>query len=117
MSRRKLGLSAAALFMAAGAASGTPLRLDYCIEDIGGGQFHYRFWLTVDNHDNSFQPGQAWRWFIWGDAAGMASPLTGWVGNASSLPVGPWTFYTSSGGGHNGPTFGDVLAYWAPQFV
>jgi hypothetical protein len=90
--------------------------LQYCVQDLGGGLFQYQFWLTVDNNDGTFQPGQGWRWFIWGDANGSPSPLTNWVGDPASLPVGPWTFYTSSGGGHNGPTFGDVLAYWQPPF-
>ena len=31
--------------------------------------------------------------------------------------MGPWTGYTTSGGGHNGPTFSPVLNYWVPTGV
>ncbi len=116
---KRLGLSmCAALAMTAGTASATPLRLDYCVTALGPNSFRYTFTLTLDNHDNSWVAGQGWRWLIYGDIANNTpSPLTNWVGDPSSLPIGPWTFYTTSGGGHNGPTLGDVLTYWVPPAV
>ena len=115
------GLAAAAVAALAGSAMGTPLRLDYCVTDLGGGTFHYVFVLTLDNHDNTWAAGQAWRWLIFGDADGSAgpatSPLTNWVDSGTVWPVGPWTGFTSSGGGHNGPTFDFVLDYWTPAGV
>jgi len=110
--------AAAAVVVAAGSASATPLRLEYTVTDIGGGTFQYDFTLILDNNDNSWAPGQGWRWFIFGDCVGpCTSPLTAFVGDPSFLPVGPWTGYSSSGGGHNGPTFSSVLDYWTPTAV
>ena len=114
MNLKALVLAAA---LAPAIASATPLRLDYTVSDLGGGVFQYEFTLTVDDNDGSYANGQAWRWFIWGDQASMPTNLTDWIGDPGSLPVGPWTFYTSSGGGHNGPTFGGVLDYWTPGGV
>src|SRR5262249_22447224 len=115
---KALCLGAAAILAAcAGTASATPLRLEYCVTALGGGVFEYQFTLTLDNHDNSWAAGQAWRWFIFGDANQSASPLTGWVDSGTTWPVGPWTSFTSSGGGHNGPTFNYVLDYWTPPAV
>jgi len=98
-------------------AAAQSLNLEYTVEDIGGGQFEYEFFLSTDD---GWASGMGWRWFIWGDEPGTGlggtgiSPLTDWVGDLGSLPVGPWTEYTVSGGGHNGPTFGGVLEYWVP---
>ena len=98
-------------------ASAQSLLLEYSVEDIGGGLYQYEFCLSTDD---GWAPGMGWRWFIFGDEPGTGSggtgvsPLTGFVGDPASLPIGPWTFYTSSGGGHNGPTLGGVLDYWIP---
>ena len=113
----KLALCAAAIGACVGSASATPLRLDYCVTDLGGGQYHYVFTMTLDNHDNTWAAGQAWRWLIFGDQNGAPSPLTGWVDAGTVWPVGPWTGYSSSGGGHNGPTMNYVLDYWTPNAV
>lgn len=102
------------LLSSVGIAQATPLRLDYAVNDIGGGQFNYEFSLVLDNNDNSWASGQGWRWFIFGDALSSASPLTNFVGDVGDLPVGPWTGYTNSSGGHNGPTFSSALDYWVP---
>src|SRR5712691_11416561 len=112
------GLGAVALLAAcAGTASATPLRLDYCVDVLTSGRYQYTFTLTLDNHDGTWASGQAWRWLIFGDANGAPSPLTGWVDSGTVWPVGPWTGYTNSGGGHNGPTFDYVLDYWTPPAV
>ena len=96
-------------------ASAQTLLLEYSVEDIGG-LFQYEFCLSTDD---GWAPGMGWRWFIWGDCDGSVmspcpTPLTDFVGDPASLPVGPWTGYTSSGGGHNGPTFSGVLDFWIP---
>jgi hypothetical protein len=111
-------LSAGALVAASGAARATtPLRLDYCVDAQGGGLYAYTFTLTLDNHDGTWASGQGWDWLIFGDASGQSSPLRNFT-MTSSFPVGPWTSLTSSGGGHNGPTFNPVTnAYWIPSAV
>lgn len=118
MMRRLSVLSAAALALTAGTASATPLRLDYCIQATGPGQFRYTFTLTLDNNDNSWAPGQGWGWLIFGDASGQTSPFNGFTPDPGTFPLGPWTGLTSSGGGHNGPTFDPVVgADWVPSAV
>ena len=118
MRKLRFGLGAVALLAAcAGTASATPLRLDYCVDVLPSGLYKYTFTLTVDNHDNSWAPGQAWRWLIFGDQNGAPSPLTSWADDGTVWPVGPWTGYSSSGGGHNGPTMNYVLDYWTPAGV
>jgi hypothetical protein len=99
-----------------GMSNATPIALDYEVSDIGGGLFNYEFTLELDNNDGSWALGQGWRWFIFGDGA-SGSPLTDFIGDSSDLPVGPWSFFTSTGGGHNGPTFGSVAGYWVPTAI
>ncbi len=97
----------------------TPLRLDYAVSDLGTGRYEYNFSLVLDNHDGSWASGQGWGWFIFGDTPDSAagSPLTDFVIDSADLPVGPWTGLSTSYGGHNGPTFSDVLAKWFPLAV
>lgn len=109
--------SLAGLAMLPSSAQATPLRLDYTIQDLGGGSFDYEFFLTVDNNDGTFVAGQGWRWLIFGDVQSAPTNLTSFVGDPLDLPIGPWTFYTSSSGGHNGPTLGPVLDYWVPTGI
>jgi len=107
-----LGLAAA--FSTAQAQS---LDLCYDVIDLGNGLYQYDFELTPDA---GWAPGMGWRWFIFGDEPGTGSggtgvsPLTDFIIDPGSLPVGPWTTLSSSGGGHNGPTFAPVLDYWVP---
>jgi PEP-CTERM motif len=105
----------AALF--GSSAQAGPLRLDYAVTDLGGGVYDYDFQLTLDDNDSSWASGQGWGWLIFGDSPTAPSPLTGFVIDAATLPVGPWTGLSSSSGGHNGPTFSSVLAYWIPTAV
>lgn len=108
----------ALLLAASQSASSVPLRLDYSIADLGGGMFNYEFTLVVDDNDGTYAPGQGWRWFIFGDEPFPgSSPLTDFVGDPSDLPIGPWTMYISSSGGHNGPTLGPVLDFWVPAGI
>src|SRR5258706_12533112 len=114
----RLGLGAVALLAAcAGTASATPLRLDYCVDVLSSGLYQYTFTLTLDNHDNTWTSGQAWRWLIFGDQSGAPSPLTNWTDAGTVWPAGPSTGFGGSGGGHNGPTFSFVLDYWTPAGV
>lgn len=113
-------VSIACCALLSGAVQATPLRLDYVVSNAGGGQYDYEFKLTLDNHDSSWAAGQGWTWLTFGDASSAPSPLSSFVGDSSSLPVGPWTSYNFSGGGHNGPTFlfGNAgVEYWTPDSV
>jgi len=98
-------------------AVGQSLELEYTVTDLGGGTYEYEFFLSPDD---GWEPGFGWRWFIFGDEPSVSAggtgmtPLTDFVGDPASLPIGPWTFYTTSGGGHNGPTLGGVLDFWIP---
>ena len=81
---------------------------------LGGGLFDYEFKLTVDNNDGTYAAGQGWGWFMFGDANNVQTPLTDFIGDASDLPVGPWTSFSLSVGFHSGPTLGTVGSYWTP---
>ena len=105
------------IFGMAGFVEATPLSLNYSVTDIGGGLYDYEFDLILDNNDNSWASGQGWRWFVFGDQLSSSSPLTDFVGDVTDLPVGPWTSFGTSYGGHNGPTFESVLDYWVPTSI
>ncbi|MEO1008053.1 MAG: GC-type dockerin domain-anchored protein [Planctomycetota bacterium] len=110
-------LAITSMLAMSGLAAAQSLELEYTVTDIGGGQFEYEFFLTPDD---GWAAGMAWRWFIFGDeprdAAGEPgeTPLTDFVGDLSSLPIGPWTGYGTTGGSHNGPNLAPVLDYWTP---
>jgi hypothetical protein len=118
---KRVYLAVAALISAtalSGTASATPLRMDYSVNPLGGGVYHYAFTLTLDNHDGTWSGGQGWRWLIFGDTPSPGpTNLTGFVGDPSSIVGGPWTGFTSSSGGHNGPTMDFVLDYWVPTGI
>jgi hypothetical protein len=105
-------------------AQAASLNLNYTVEFLTDGWYNYSFQLKVDNTDNSYVPGQAWRWIIFGDAPGTndgQGTLTNWVGDLSNSS--PWiASFSSSWGGHNGPTLygnpgNSVLAWWTPSDV
>lgn len=100
-----------------GSVSGTPLRMDYEITDLGGGLFDYEFTLVVDNNDGSYQNGQTWRWFVFGDSPVAPTPLANFVGDVNDLPIGPYTGYGQTSGGHNGPDLQSVVDDWVPTGV
>jgi hypothetical protein len=104
------------------------LNLNYTVENLTDGWFNYSFQLKVDNTDNSYVPGQAWRWIIFGDTPILPSippfgegTLPNWVGDLSKSS--PWiTSFSKSVGGHNGPTLDGnppigVLDWWTPSDV
>src|SRR4051812_30981296 len=99
-----------------GLAQATPLRMDYSVTP-GVGLFNYHFTLSLDNHDGTWAAGQGWRWLIFGDVPSGLSPLTGFIGDPTSISGGPWTSFTTTGGAHNGPTLNSVLDYWIPTAV
>lgn len=109
------------IFGQIGFAQASPLNLDYSVTDLGGGLYDYEFTLTLDNNDGSWQSGQGWSWVTFGDASLSQSPLINFVGDTSDLPIGPWYYYNTSSGGHNGPTllYGDsrTVSYWIPTAV
>jgi hypothetical protein len=107
-----LGLSGAGQVRADNVA----LTLEYILTDNGDGTYQYDFTLRLDNNDGSWQPGQGFGWFIFGDARNMMSPIADFQ-ITYGLPVGPWDSLTTSGGFHNGPTFNPVLSYWVPDAV
>lgn len=102
-----------ALALVAGSLSAVPIKLEYTV--TGSGPYTYNFTMTLDNNDSTWTAGsnQGWTWLIFGDANGTASPLTAWT--LTSVVPQPWTGMSSSGGGHNGPTFSPVTGvYWVP---
>src|SRR5690606_4927203 len=111
------------LAFAAGTAIAHPLRLDYCVDALPGGQYQYTFTLTLDNNDNTWAPGQGWTWITFGATQAMSSPLEDFVMDPSSYPIGPYTELTVSGGYLNGPTLGPLtdpnsnFIYWTPSAV
>jgi hypothetical protein len=82
------------------------LTLDYTTSAFGLGQFKYDFKLTVTNQDNSFAVGKNVNWIIFGDVPSGPSPLTGFSLLSESF-TNPSMVLTSSGGGHNGPSWID----------
>lgn len=117
------GAAAVSLLGLTGIASAqTPLELGYDVTDLGGGVFQYDFVLVNTNTSGTWSAGQNFDWIIFGDAAGGPSNLTGFVGDPGSLTGTPWADegFTSSSGGHNGPTlldFNNGLLGWVPGFV
>jgi hypothetical protein len=109
-------------------AQAASLNLNYTVENLTDGWFNYSFQLKVDNTDNSYIPGQGWRWIIFGDTPFQASAppfgegtLLNWVGDLSKSS--PWiTSFGRTGGDHNGYTlYGNsdipVLTWWIPSDV
>ncbi len=99
-----------------------PLQLYYQTTDLNNGTWLYNFTLKNTNIDNSWQNGQNFDWIIFGDQANAASNLLNWAGDVSSLAGSPWAAdgFSSSGGGHNGPTLLDWdggFTGWIPGFV
>jgi hypothetical protein len=105
-------------------AQAASLNLIYTVENLTDGWFNYSFQLKVDNTDNSYVPGQAWGWIIFGDELYTnddEGSLDNWVGDLSQSSPS-WIFFGNSYGPHNGPTvFGNpgnpYLTLWTPSDV
>src|SRR4028119_834244 len=103
-------------------AQAASLNLNYTVENLTDGWFNYSFQLKVDNTDNSYVPGQAWYWIIFGDTPFSnfsEGRLPNWVGDLSSSS--PSIAFSLTGGPHNGPTLlkrdlSDILL-WTPSDV
>jgi hypothetical protein len=101
----------------------TPLRMEYSVVDLGVGSYKYDFSLILDNHDGTWSTGQGFNLIIFGDNSYPygPSPLTDFVGNPADLPIGPFTYYTSSGGEHTGSTLinydNNVGNPWVPSYI
>jgi hypothetical protein len=110
-------LAALAALGTASVASAQSLDMCYDVVDLGTGEFEFSFTVSTDA---GWIPGMGWRWFIFGDerhvsAGGTGiSPIADFSMDPAQFPIGPWTALSSSGGGHNGPTFSSVLDYWVP---
>lgn len=114
-------LAAALVALSAGAASASPLTLEYSIIVAEPGVLRYIFTLRLDNHDHSWIPGQSFNWITFGDVLGPGtSNLPDFIGD----PPAPGPFadegYSYSAGGHNGPTlldFGTNFDFrgWVPE--
>lgn len=100
-------------------ADAASLLLEYSVTAKSGGDYHYDFELILTNADNSWVAGQQWDWITFGDAAPGSSPLADFSNGSSPDPN---VAFTSSSGGHNGPTIAYgansvVLPGWQPTAV
>ena len=102
-----IGLLATILILGVPVAQATPLRVDYTVNDLGGGTYQYDFRFILDNNDGSWVSGQSWDWFIFGDRSGSANPsafgpsiTSTWTWQSTDAPF----TQQYSGGGHEGPT-------------
>jgi hypothetical protein len=99
--------------------------MSFCVQNLGTGQYRYTFTLTLDNHDNSWSPGYGIGGIVFADSPFYPAPLDDFVGDNASLPIGPWTEYSPTTGGHNGTMLLPIawsqppysLVYWTPTAV
>jgi hypothetical protein len=94
-------LLATALPLAAHAS--TPLAMSYTITPTAMGAYTYHFELTLANRDGSWFSGMNFNWIVFGDGFPQTT-LPDFVGDVTSLAGGPFTSFTTSSGGNNGPT-------------
>lgn len=91
------------------------LGLTYTVTPDGGGLYLYNFQLTLTNNDNTWASGQGWAYIVFGDCTyPCSSPLTNWSGISVDSPYSGFTY---SSGGHNGPVLDPVFTYWVPTSV
>jgi len=104
-------------------ATASPLKLEYCITDVGGGVLQYQFKLTLNNNDGSWSSGLGYNWIIFGDVASPGpSNFADFVGDLPAPPPFDDEGWSFSSGGHNGPTlldFGTDFDFrgWIPTAV
>jgi len=99
------------------ATASSPLTLSYRIETDPLGTYVYRFTLTLDNHDASWERGQGFGWLVFGDGCGDPSPLWDFWGDPGTIDSGPWTSFVATAGHHNGPSLGGLRNMWFPSTV
>jgi len=109
-----------ALITLCNAANADLISLEYVKTNLGSGGHQYDLKLTLTNEDNSYAPGQGWNWIVFGDVPSGTSPLSDFVLLGETFP-NPDLNFSSSAGGHNGPTFIDSINIatngWIPNFV
>lgn len=114
---KRLALALIAAFAMTQSASATPLTLSYTVS--GTSTYLYSFTLALDNHDNSWHAGEGFNWITFGDELGSSAFTTGFAFGANTGTTGNMTF-TSSNGGHNGPTLldtTDIGLGWSPTAI
>jgi MYXO-CTERM domain-containing protein len=105
----------------------TPLALEYEVSGTAP-PYNYSFRLVLDNHDGSWTPGQDWSGPVFGQAvfgSGGMAPFTGWITNAGSYPVGPftttpWVTTSVAGVSYNAPGLFDNVSpteWWVPASI
>lgn len=83
-------------------ANATPFRLDYAIADTGTG-YRYDFSLVLDNNDASWDLGDGYDWFVFGNEANTGDP-TGAFADVTWLSTPSGFFTATTTGFNNGPT-------------
>jgi hypothetical protein len=107
-------LASVLLWFGAQSLNAVPITMSYQVTGTGP-TYSYTFTLVLDNHDSTWVAGQGWPWLIFGDVPSPGpTNLTSWSGVGTVFPVGPWTGFGSSGGGHNGPNLAPVGNAWIP---
>lgn len=97
-------VGAAMAEMTASSACADPLDL-FWTRTVNGAGYDYRFELLLHNRDQTWTAGQNFNWIVFSNHSALTS--VNFVGGSSYLPIGPFTNYTTSGGGFGGPTLLD----------
>jgi hypothetical protein len=114
----------------AGAASATPLTMEYTQTAVSGG-YRYDFTLTLDNHDGTWAAGQQWDWIIFGESGTTNNQASAFDPDGAGGVGHSWTTLSFSApisgigatsGGHNGPNLyignsGVLLPGWQPMVL
>ncbi len=106
----------------------SPLTATATVVSQNDGTFLYTYNIVNTNADGTYVPGQTWGWLVIGDYAifpdNPSDPHYG-LGEFPADPSNPFepdlelvsgpagTYISSTGGFHNGPTLGPVLALYA----
>jgi hypothetical protein len=122
--RGAIAFSLAALASSAGAS---PLTMTFCVENLPNAQYRYTFTLTLDNHDNTWHPGNGFGigGIVFADSPNGPAVLDDFVVDVASFPIGPWTSYSPISGGHNGTNLLPIawsqppynIIYWTPTAI
>jgi len=118
----RLLTAALTIAVGAGVALATPLTLEFCVSDNPDGSFQYQFVLTLDNNDGSWQPGHSFNWILFADGSQTPANLPDFIGDLPAPPPFNEEGFSSSSGGHNGPTlldFGTNFDFrgWVPAAI
>ena len=93
------------------------VELEYSVTSLGSGSYDYQFKLSLDNADNMWSSGHGWGLITVGSGLGSNTVnLTGFTGDSSDLPVGPFTGFQAVSG-QTGPVLGMANEFWIPTAV